>query len=37
MKKLFISIIAINLLLLTGCNKSYLDRFPEDSPNSSTS
>jgi len=36
MKKLFISIIAINLLLLAGCKKSYLDRFPEDSPNSST-
>lgn len=36
MKKVIKYIVAIQLLVFASCNKSYLDRFPEDSPNSST-
>lgn len=36
MKKVLKYIVAIQLLVFASCNKSYLDRLPEDSPNSST-
>lgn len=36
MRKFILSIALFSFLLLQGCNKDYLNRFPEDQPNSGT-
>lgn len=36
MKKIIINLALSVVLLFTGCDKEYLNRYPEDSPNSST-
>lgn len=36
MKKIFFFKWLFGVVLFSGCNKSYLDRFPEDQPNSAT-